>query len=80
MIAKDAFFISIISSNFNHAGLSVTEKSEVVPRMDARFAEGLVRKWQNIKSQALGPDHCLQELPEVRNSLIFTLKSGGSAR
>lgn len=38
---------------------------EEVPKMDARFAETLVRKWQNVKSQALGPDHCLIKLPEV---------------
>ncbi|KAJ8624666.1 hypothetical protein MRB53_033196 [Persea americana] len=38
---------------------------EEVPRMDARFAESLVRKWQSIKSEALGPDHCLDKLPEV---------------
>ncbi|KAL0928169.1 hypothetical protein M5K25_000038 [Dendrobium thyrsiflorum] len=35
------------------------------PKMDARLAESLVRKWQNIKSQALGPDHHLEELPTV---------------
>lgn len=34
--------------------------------MDARSAKGLVRKWQEIKSEALGPDHCLGKLPEVR--------------
>lgn len=39
--------------------------------MDARFAEGVVRKWQSIKSQALGPDHCLGKLPEVRKSLVY---------
>lgn len=33
--------------------------------MDARLAESLVRKWQVIKSQALGPSHCLEKLPEV---------------
>lgn len=33
--------------------------------MDARIAEDLVRKWQNIKSQAFGPDHYLERLPEV---------------
>lgn len=33
--------------------------------MDARIAEGLVRKWQNIKSLAFGPDHYLDRLPEV---------------
>ncbi|XP_077246462.1 chaperone DnaJ-domain superfamily protein [Tasmannia lanceolata] len=38
---------------------------EEIPRMDARFAENLVRKWQNIKSQTLGPDHSVAKLPEV---------------
>lgn len=33
--------------------------------MDARIAEGIVRKWQNIKSEAFGPDHRLDKLPEV---------------
>jgi len=33
--------------------------------MDARIAEDLVRKWQNIKSQAFGPDHYIERLPEV---------------
>lgn len=33
--------------------------------MDARFAENLVRNWQNVKSQALGPDHSLGKLSEV---------------
>lgn len=36
--------------------------------MDARLAENLVCKWQNVKSHALGPDHYLAELPEVRNA------------
>lgn len=35
--------------------------------MNARVAEALVRKWQHIKSQAFGPDHCLVSLQEVRN-------------
>ncbi|XAR61688.1 hypothetical protein NMG60_11016178 [Bertholletia excelsa] len=46
-------------------GLSVAETSEEIPRMDAKVAEILVRKWQNIKSQALGCDHCLGKLSEV---------------
>lgn len=33
--------------------------------MDAKLAESLVHKWQVIKSQALGPNHCLERLPEV---------------
>ncbi|GKU90052.1 hypothetical protein SLEP1_g4099 [Rubroshorea leprosula] len=43
----------------------VEDSVEELPRMDARFAEHIVRKWQNIKSQAFGPDHCLDKLPEV---------------
>lgn len=51
-----------------------------IPKMDARFAETLVRKWQNIKSQALGSDHCAAELPEVKAyisllSFFFSLVS-----
>ncbi|KAI7747331.1 hypothetical protein M8C21_016614 [Ambrosia artemisiifolia] len=43
---------------------AVVEEAEEIPRMDARYAEGLVRKWQSVKSQALGPDHHLSKLPE----------------
>ncbi|KAG9442918.1 hypothetical protein H6P81_018772 [Aristolochia fimbriata] len=35
------------------------------PKMDARLAENLVRKWQTIKSEALGPDHCVSKLSEI---------------
>ena len=42
------------------------ESAEELPKMDARIAEGLVRKWQNIKSQAFGPDHCVDKLAEVK--------------
>ncbi|KAJ4962635.1 hypothetical protein NE237_022574 [Protea cynaroides] len=46
--------------------IKLDEKSvEKVPRMDARFAETLVREWQSVKSYALGPDHSLSKLPEV---------------
>jgi len=41
------------------------EKGVQLPKMDARVAEALVRKWQSIKSQAFGPDHCLGRLHEV---------------
>lgn len=41
--------------------------------MDARFAEDIVRKWQNIKSQAFGPDHCLAKLPEVLDSQMLKI-------
>lgn len=38
--------------------------------MDARIAEGLVRKWQNIKSQAFGPAHSVDKLSEVKIHLV----------
>lgn len=51
-------------------GDSIAE-TEVLPKMDARFAESLVRKWQNIKSEALGPDHCLGKLSEVKIYFLY---------
>ncbi|EOY14922.1 PREDICTED: protein ACCUMULATION AND REPLICATION OF CHLOROPLASTS 6, chloroplastic [Theobroma cacao] len=54
-----------MSSNVSNIG-SVDENSlQELPRIDARIAEGIVRRWQNVKSQAFGPDHCLDKLPEV---------------
>lgn len=52
--------------NYSISGASVVESTVEVPRMDARCAESLVRKWQSVKSLALGPDHCLGKLSEVR--------------
>ncbi|CAI9116867.1 OLC1v1018138C1 [Oldenlandia corymbosa var. corymbosa] len=59
-------------SDVFNVGESVDENPAEVSKMDARLAEHLVRKWQDIKSQALGPDHCLQKLPEVR--MCYRLK------
>ena len=57
----------IISFPFHGLDLPTDEcLAQDIPKMDARFAETLLRKWQNIKSQALGPDHCVAELPEVK--------------
>ncbi|THF97979.1 hypothetical protein TEA_010593 [Camellia sinensis var. sinensis] len=56
---------SAMASDVIKVGSLVAENLEEMPRMDAKFAEGLVQKWQNIKSQALGPDHCLGKLSEV---------------
>ncbi|KAI3959159.1 hypothetical protein MKX01_023835 [Papaver californicum] len=54
----------------------VDEKlAEEIPRMDARLAENLVRKWQTIKSQALGPQHNLAELPEVLEGQMLKIWS-----
>uniref|UniRef100_A0A0E0N918 Uncharacterized protein n=1 Tax=Oryza rufipogon TaxID=4529 RepID=A0A0E0N918_ORYRU len=36
-----------------------------IPRMDAKLAEDIVRKWQSIKSKALGPEHSVASLQEV---------------
>lgn len=54
------------ASDIIDAGPLLDEKlGQELPRMDARLAEDIVRKWQNIKSQAFGPDHSLGKLPEV---------------
>ncbi|CAI9757963.1 unnamed protein product [Fraxinus pennsylvanica] len=45
-----------------------------VANVEASVAEILVREWQDVKSQALGPDHFLGKLSEVRISyLVFPL-------
>ncbi|XVE56123.1 hypothetical protein DITRI_Ditri03aG0212400 [Diplodiscus trichospermus] len=54
-----------MTSNVINVGPVDENSLEELPRMDARIAEDIVRKWQNIKSQAFGPDHCLDKLPEV---------------
>lgn len=56
---------AIASDAINLGSLADEEKGEQLPKMDARIAEDLVRKWQSIKSQAFGPDHCLGRLHEV---------------
>ncbi|XP_052201592.1 protein ACCUMULATION AND REPLICATION OF CHLOROPLASTS 6, chloroplastic [Diospyros lotus] len=64
---------SAMASDVINVGSSVVENSEEVPRMDAKFAEDLVRKWQNIKSQALGPDHYLEKLSEVLDGHMLNI-------
>ncbi|KAL5557933.1 hypothetical protein UlMin_034144 [Ulmus minor] len=57
---------SVTASNaVSLVALGDEESAEELPKMDARIAEGLVRKWQSIKSQAFGPDHCIEKLAEV---------------
>ncbi|KAF8685827.1 hypothetical protein HU200_043735 [Digitaria exilis] len=46
-------------------GPVVDEDPLEVPRMDAKLAEDIVRKWQSIKSKALGPEHSVTALQEV---------------
>ncbi|KAL8514633.1 hypothetical protein ACS0TY_013642 [Phlomoides rotata] len=57
-----------MASDVINVGAPHVESSDEIPRMDARFAENLVRKWQSVKSLALGPDHCFGELSGVRIS------------
>ncbi|KAL7175243.1 hypothetical protein ACSBR2_028947 [Camellia fascicularis] len=61
---------SAMASDVIKVGSLVAENLEEMPRMDAKFAEGLVQKWQNIKSQALGPDHCLGKLSEKLLNMV----------
>ncbi|KAK7321789.1 hypothetical protein VNO77_32732 [Canavalia gladiata] len=56
---------AIASDTIDLGSLGDEELGAQLPKMDARVAEALVRKWQSIKSQAFGPDHCLERLPEV---------------
>ncbi|XP_027092127.1 protein ACCUMULATION AND REPLICATION OF CHLOROPLASTS 6, chloroplastic isoform X1 [Coffea arabica] len=70
-LRKDAG--SAIESDVINVGASVDEKDVKIPRMDARLAENLVRKWQNIKSEALGPDHCLEKLSEVLDGQMLKI-------
>ncbi|CAL5205854.1 unnamed protein product [Lathyrus oleraceus] len=56
---------AIASDTINLGPVGDEELVEQLPKMNARVAEALVRKWQHIKSQAFGPDHCLVSLQEV---------------
>ncbi|KAL7207546.1 hypothetical protein ACSBR1_029480 [Camellia fascicularis] len=70
---------SAMASDVIKVGSLVAENLEEMPRMDAKFAEGLVQKWQNIKSQALGPDHCLGKLSEVLDGNMLNVWKGRAA-
>ncbi|XP_057722800.1 protein ACCUMULATION AND REPLICATION OF CHLOROPLASTS 6, chloroplastic [Arachis stenosperma] len=56
---------ALASDTVNIGSSGGEELEEQLPKMDARVAEAVVRNWQNIKSQAFGPKHCLEKLPEV---------------
>ncbi|KAL7617100.1 hypothetical protein Lser_V15G00632 [Lactuca serriola] len=64
---------AMASDVINAAGESVSEDAVEIPRMDARLAESLVRKWQTIKSQALGPDHCHEKLSEILDGQMLKI-------
>ncbi|KAJ8540943.1 hypothetical protein K7X08_001759 [Anisodus acutangulus] len=64
---------SAVASDAINVGASLVENPLEVPRMDARLAESIVRKWQNIKSQSLGTDHCLNKLSEVLDGQMLKI-------
>ncbi|XP_073142785.1 protein ACCUMULATION AND REPLICATION OF CHLOROPLASTS 6, chloroplastic [Henckelia pumila] len=61
-----------MASDVINVGNPVVDSDEI-PRMDARFAESLVRKWQSIKSLALGPDHNFGKLTEVLDGQMLII-------
>ncbi|CAN4122934.1 unnamed protein product [Withania somnifera] len=64
---------SAIASDVVNVGVSQVENPLEVPRMDARLAESIVRKWQNIKSLSLGVDHCINRLSEVLDGQMLKI-------
>ncbi|KAL0360600.1 UNVERIFIED_CONTAM: protein ACCUMULATION AND REPLICATION OF CHLOROPLASTS 6, chloroplastic [Sesamum radiatum] len=62
-----------VASDVINVGASLVENTDEIPRMDARFAESLVLKWQSVKSLALGPDHCLGKLSEVLDGQMLKI-------
>lgn len=51
------------ASSSGSAASSLSQRG--VSQIDARIAEKLVRRWQAVKSQALGRDHVVENLSEV---------------
>lgn len=62
---KEVPFSTTIGDNLNHGA----------PKMDARLADNLVRKWQMLKSQALGPDHAVSRLSEILDGQMLKIWS-----
>ncbi|GER26580.1 protein ACCUMULATION AND REPLICATION OFCHLOROPLASTS 6 [Striga asiatica] len=71
-VRKDLGPVSVAADVIDVGG-SVAENSGEIPRMDARFAENLVRKWQSVKSLALGPDHSIEKLSEVLDGKMLKI-------
>ncbi|MCO5605700.1 hypothetical protein L7F22_059884 [Adiantum nelumboides] len=47
-----------------------------LPQIDAQIAEKIVRRWQAVKSQALGRDHAVKGLAEVLDGQMLENMSG----
>ncbi|XP_006646807.2 protein ACCUMULATION AND REPLICATION OF CHLOROPLASTS 6, chloroplastic [Oryza brachyantha] len=50
-----------------------------IPRMDVKLAQDIVRKWQSIKSKALGPEHSVASLQEVLDGNMLKVWAGRAA-
>ncbi|KAG0457268.1 hypothetical protein HPP92_022425 [Vanilla planifolia] len=58
----------------NAVNIATTEKvDKEFPKMDAKLAENLVRKWQQVKSRALGSNHQVEELAEVLDGRMLQI-------
>ncbi|XP_078447872.1 chaperone DnaJ-domain superfamily protein [Wolffia australiana] len=56
----------VLGVNSTAIDIPVPEESpKEAERMGTKLAEELVQRWQSIKSQALGPNHSIDKLPEV---------------
>ncbi|KAI5084175.1 hypothetical protein GOP47_0000344 [Adiantum capillus-veneris] len=58
----------------NSPGSALAQKD--VPQIDARIAEKIVRRWQAVKSQALGRDHAVKSLSEVLDGQMLENMNG----
>ncbi|MCO5610371.1 hypothetical protein L7F22_064607 [Adiantum nelumboides] len=61
----------------NSQGSAVSSLAQKpLPQIDARIAEKIVRRWQAVKSQALGRDHAVKGLAEVLDGQMLENMSG----
>ncbi|KAL8153913.1 hypothetical protein V2J09_011673 [Rumex salicifolius] len=62
-----------VASDMVDVGLPSNANTQEMTKMDARVAEEVVRKWQNVKSEALGPDHSVERLHEVLDGTMLKI-------
>ncbi|KAF0935025.1 hypothetical protein E2562_029544 [Oryza meyeriana var. granulata] len=64
-IMREHGSVAVVNSVNSIDDPALDEDPVHIPRMDAKLAEDIVRKWQSIKSKALGPEHSVASLQEV---------------
>ncbi|XP_073525855.1 uncharacterized protein [Phyllobates terribilis] len=64
---------SVVASDVVDVGLPSNAKTWEITKMDARVAEEVVRKWQNVKSEALGPNHNVERLHQVLDGTMLKI-------